>query len=305
MREMRSTDRERQLFELANRQLGLLRYDDLTAAGLSTSPISRRAATHRLTRVHHLVYAFGHTALREEGRWLAAAWTCGENAVLSHFSAARFHGWDVRDPEDRIHISTVGKGRSREELAVHRVARLDRADVLRAPQLRVTHMPRTLVDLADVMPWADYRRLADGLPVLKVAAIRAAQTRAVGGRRVGAPLVRRLIEADDVHTESEFERRYLRFAGRHGLPRPDALSVDVAGHKADCVYRAQRLVLELDGRGYHSRRAQMRADRIRDGDYQVAGYLILRLVWDDLHPDEADRTVTRIRRMLDAAVRRP
>jgi hypothetical protein len=302
MREMRSKDRETRLFELANRQLGLLRQGDLTAAGLSTSEISRRAANHRLTRVHHLVYAFGHTALREEARWLAAAWTGGEEDVLSHFTAARFHGWDVADPEDRIHLSTVRKTRSRDDLAVHRVGRLDRVDVLRARRLRVTHIPRTLVDLADVMDWADYRALADALPSLKVPAIRAAQARA--GRRVGGPLVRRLIEADDAHTKSEFERRFLRFAAAHGLPRPDALNADVEGHKADCVYRAQQLVVELDGRTFHARRAQMRADRVRDADYQVGGYLVLRLVWDDLHRDEAARTVARIRRMLDAGASR-
>jgi hypothetical protein len=152
--------------------------------------------------------------------------------------------------------------------------------------------------------WDAFRALADGLPRLEVRAIARAQARCP--KRAGAPLVSRLIEADDAHTKSEFERRFLRFTKAHGLPRPDLLNRWVAGHKADCVYRfpagrsPRGLVVELDGRAYHQRRAQMRADRHRDTDYQLAGHLILRLVWDDLHPSEASRTSRRLRRLLGA-----
>src|SRR5690606_21474739 len=106
-------------------------------------------------------------------------------------------------------------------------------DVFRKGHLAVTTMPRTLVDLADVLAWPDYRAVADGLRVLRLDKVREAQRRAPNRR--GAPLVTRLVEADDAHTRSEFERRYLRFCRAHGLPRPDALNVGVAGHTADCV----------------------------------------------------------------------
>jgi hypothetical protein len=289
-------DREQWLFARANEHLGLLRYDDLRAAGLKPTAIARRLAARRLTRVHDRVYAFGHTALRDEGRWLAALWTVGEDAVLSHFTAAAFHGWGVRDPDGLTHVSTLGAAQSRDDITVHRTRHLDRIDVMAAHPLRVTHIPRTLVDLADVMDWPEYRALADGLPYLAVDRIRAAQRRAP--KRPGAPLVTRLIAADDAHTKSEFERRFLRFATARGIPRPDHLNHEVAGHKADCVYEAQQVVIELDGRGYHARRAQMRADRARDTDYQLVGYRIMRLVWDDLHADAAATTARRVRAML-------
>ncbi|WP_354701055.1 hypothetical protein DSM112329_01362 [Paraconexibacter sp. AEG42_29] len=296
----RSKDREERLFALANRQFGLLRHDQLIAAGLDRNAIAARVARRRLTRVQAGVYAFGHTALQDEGRWLAAVWTCAPEGVLSHFTAAAFHGWRTPgDPEGRLHISTTASSRSREDIAVHRTRHLEAVDVFTSGLFRVTHQPRTLVDLADVMPWDDYRALADSLPSLRVDKIRAAQARTP--RRSGAPLVTRLIDADDAHTKSEFERRFLRFLTAHRLPRPDDLNVSVAGHKADCVYRTdRRLVIELDGRAHHRRRAQMRADRRRDSDYQLAGYRILRLVWDDLHAHEAARTASRVRRMLAA-----
>jgi very-short-patch-repair endonuclease len=302
MRAQGLTDTDKRLLGVANGQFGLLRHADLVAHGLSRSVIARRLAAGRLTRVHDLVYAFGHTVLRDEGRWLAALWACGPDAVLSHATGAAYHRWTTEDPTAPVHVTTTGTIRSREGIVVHRVRRLQRVDVFRPHPFAVTTMPRTLVDLGDVLAWDEYRALADGLASLRVDKIRQAQARAP--KRRGSPLVRRLIDADDAHTKSAFERRFLRFLHTHHLPRPDALNARVAGHRADCVFREQRLVVELDGRAFHRRRAQMRADRRRDTDYQLAGHRILRLVWDDLHPGEAARTAERVRRMLDAG-RRP
>jgi hypothetical protein len=297
---LRHKPNEKRLLDTANHQKGLLRHEHLLALGLSQRAIQARRETCRLNRVHDGVYALGHTALREDARWLAALWACADDDALSHYTAGAFHAWRIADPAGRIHLSTIAETTSRDDLCVHRVARLDDEDVFHAHPYRVTTIPRTLVDLADVMAWADYRALADSLPALNVDAIRDAQRRAPG--RVGRGRVARLVDADDAHTKSEFERRFLRFVKRHGLPLPDALNATIAGHKADCIYRAKReLVVELDGRAFHRRRAQLRADRRRDTDYQLAGCLIMRLVWDDLHPTEAARTASRLAQMLAIA----
>ncbi len=295
---LRRKEIEERLLERANAQFGLLRHADLLALGFTRNEIRTRRTACRLNRVHAGVYAFGHTVLRDEGRWLAALWACGPHVVLSHSSAAAFHGWGLPDAAPTVHLSTLRTVRSRDDLVVHRVARLDRIDFHDDGRFPVTTVPRTLVDLADVLPWPAYRALADGLPKLHIDAIRAAQQRAP--KRVGRGSVLRLIEADDAHTKSEFERRFLRFVRAHGVRDPDHLNHDVAGCTADAVYAGARLVVELDGRAYHERRAQMRADRRRDTEYQLAGYRILRLVWDDLHPGEAAATATRLRRFVAA-----
>lgn len=196
-----------------------------------------------------------------------------------------------------MHVSTRSSIKSRDGLAVHRVRYLDRKDLFRPHPLQVTTVPRTVIDIADVLPWHDFRSAVDNLPRLRLDKIKEAQQRAPG--RVGAGHVTRLIDANDAHTKSEFERRYLRFASRHSIPRPDDLNVRVAGHKADCVYFDARVVIELDGRAYHRRASQMRADRQRDRHYQVAGYAVMPLVWDDLHPDSSAATAAEIRQMLD------
>jgi very-short-patch-repair endonuclease len=284
------------LLKTANSQFGVVTAADLARAGVAPSTITRWVREGRLTRLHRGIYALGHVALQREGHWLAAVWACGPGAVLSHSSAAAFHAMCPETTDAAVHVSTTRRAESRVGIEVHRVRYLAPVDVFRPHPLRVTHVPRTLIDLADVLPWEEYRKAADSLPRLQPEKVREAQDRAPGRR--GAPLVRRLIEADDAHTKSEFERRFLRFLKSHSLPRPNSLNDWAAGHKADCIY--DRLIVELDGRTHHKRRAQMRKDRQRDTDYQLAGYRILRLLWGDLHPDEAKRTAKRVRQMLAA-----
>lgn len=280
----------------ANAHFGLLEHDHLTAEGVLRGAIATRVAHGRLTRVHERVYAWGHTALREEGRWLAALWTAGPDAVLSHTSAAAYYGWRQAEPGEDVHITTTRGLHDREGIRFHQCKPVERVDLFRPKPFVITHGSRTIVDCADVLTWAEYRSLVDALPNLNLRKLREAQKRTPGRR--GANSVNRLIEADDAHTKSEFERRFLRFSRQHQLIRPSHLNAYRAGHKADCVYEEQKLVIELDGRAYHRRRNQMRKDRQRDSDYQLAGYRILRLVWDDLHPDEAHATATKIRKML-------
>lgn len=72
------------------------------------------------------------------------------------------------------------------------------------------------------------------------------------------------------------------------------------GHEADRVYGDARLIVELDGRAYHERRAQMRADRNRDMDHQLAGFSSCGWSGTTCIPAEAAATARKVRRMLVA-----
>ena len=67
---------------LAERQHGLVARWQLLAFGLSARMIDGLVQRGSLRRIHAGVYAVGHAALRDEGRWLAAVLACGEGAVL-------------------------------------------------------------------------------------------------------------------------------------------------------------------------------------------------------------------------------
>jgi len=56
--------------------------------------------------------------------------------------------------------------------------------------------------------------------------------------------------------------------------------------------RAARLVIELDSRAHHhQRRREMAEDRRRDRRYRMAGWIPIRVMWEEPEPD--DPTVAR------------
>lgn len=283
------------MVEMAERREGLLRHRQLLELGLDKSAIGRRLDSGILHRKHREVYTLGHRLLRPRGEWIAAVWAV-PGCVLSHHSAAAFHGW--RTPCAVQHVTTIRAATSREGLVIHRVATLWSVDVERHADLAVTTPARTIVDLASVLTWPELRAIADRVRTLDVPEIRAAWERASHWR--GAANIRRLCERLSAHTKSEFERRYLRFCKRHGVPLPDAVNERVGGVLADCHYEARRVVIELDGRAFHSRQDQMRADRRRDRKLLRAQVATVRLVWEDLDDDTAAETAADLRFILVA-----
>src|SRR3954469_18229914 len=81
------------------------------ALGLSDDEIDYRIAVGRLRLIHRGVYAVGHHRIQPEGVWLAAVHAGGENAVLSHRSAARL--WDLLPHEGWIEVTTSTMRRKR------------------------------------------------------------------------------------------------------------------------------------------------------------------------------------------------
>ncbi len=52
--------------------------------------------------------------------------------------------------------------------------------------------------------------------------------------------------------------------------------------RADMLHRAAKVVVELDGARYHSEPTALAADRARDVDLAAAGYVTVRLGWNDV-----------------------
>ena len=108
------------------------------------------------------------------------------------------------------------------------------------------------------------------------------------GRR-GAASLRKLVADGQIGatvTRSKLERRFLAFLEGTGLPWPEVNAwLQVAGEwiEVDCLWRAERLVLELDSRAVHATHAGFERDRARDRRLQVAGWRSVRLTWRQLH----------------------
>lgn len=148
------------LTKLVEAQHGVVTRAQLAEMSVSAAAIDSRARRGALRRLYRGVYAVGHTALRDEGRWLAAVLACGPGAVLSHHSAARLWGMWLRDEDRRVHLTTTRDIRH-PGLVVHRTLHLTRADVTVERGVPVTTPARTIVDLADVLTYEQLRALAD------------------------------------------------------------------------------------------------------------------------------------------------
>lgn len=274
------------MVERAERQEGLLRWSDLAALGYHGRHVRRLVHREHLHELHRGVYALGHRAISRRAQFLAAVWWCGEEAALSHESAAAFYGWTKENEDDwpPIHVvTTAARVKSKPgAVVVHRTRHLDHRDVIAYRLLRVTDRVRTLIDLADHLSYPELRRVADQLPSLPTRRLVATSQRLPG--RAGAGRTHRLIHSEDAHTRSEMERRYVRYCELHGVPHPDKRNVRVHGVLVDCWYPAANLVVELDSRAHHTRKREMEADRLRDRKLKRAGIDTLRLVWHDLDP---------------------
>jgi very-short-patch-repair endonuclease len=90
-----------------------------------------------------------------------------------------------------------------------------------------------------------------------------------------------------------FEDQFLRFLDDHGLPRPEVNTM-VGGYEGDMLWRAQRLIAELDGR-QHERAFE--DDRERDAHLLAHGLSTIRITWRRLTTEEG-REARRIRHLL-------
>src|SRR5690606_20810881 len=85
-------------------------------------------------------------------------------------------------------------------------------------------------------------------------------------RRKGSRELRRLvalIDPDIAKTRSWMERFLKRHWRRQGLPAYET-NAKIGGIEVDCLWRRQKLIVELDSRTYHSDPTQFERDRRRD-----------------------------------------
>lgn len=271
---------DRRVAALAARQHGVVHFDQLLAAGLSRSAIKHRVGRGWLHRIHRGVYAVGHAALTVDGRCAAALLACGEDAALSHWSAAG--RYVLAEPPVLVHVTVPAERRPiHDGIVVHRSRVLSPADVRVVRGLPTTSPARTIDDLSWTAPRTRLERI--------VAEAQAQRLVTAAELRDGAPRVRALLDDGPGVTRSEAERLLLRLVRRAGLPAP-ATNVRVAGLEVDALWRAQRVVVEVDGYAFHGHRQAFEHDRRRDRVLRGAGLVPVRTTWRQLR-DEPEAVV--------------
>ena len=300
------------VWRLAARQHGVITRRQLEAAGFSSDQIDSRLARGRLHATWRGVYAIGRPQLTPLGWWMAAVLACGPNTLLSHESAAAL--WGIRGTKERrddestpprvIHVSVPGSStRLRTGIRVHRRSRLSRADHDEWERIPVTSPARTLIDVAPQLTEPEVEAAvnqADKLDRIDPESLRAALDKNRGVS--GIATLRKILDRRTFRlTDSELERRFLRLAGRAGLP-PPLTQVRVSGFRVDFYWPDLRLIVETDGLRYHRTATQQSRDRIRDQVHVAAGFTVLRFTHAQVK-FEADRVVKTLRATADRCKR--
>jgi len=286
--EIRSGRLDAAIAALADRQHGVVARRQLLALGADRSAIDRRLLRRSLIPLHRGVFAVGHRQLRIEGRWLAAVLAAGESAALSHRDAAALHGIRKRPESRKVSVTTSGDARSTPALWVKARRTLGEEDMTVVRGIPVTSPARTLVDLAPMLTAAQLAATlgeADRRGLLDAEAISRALRRTKGRHGHGHRRLREALAAHEaagaVLARSELEERFLDLVIGAGLPRP-LLNAPAAGFEVDALWRAERVVVELDGWTDHKEREAAARDRDKTNRLQVAGYVVLRFMHGDL-----------------------
>jgi very-short-patch-repair endonuclease len=277
-------DVERAIAAIAAQQDDVITTAQLRAAGLGRGAVQHRLRSGWMQSVYRGVCVIGCAPPRPAQRMRAALLLAGDGAVLSHRTAAALWRLPVEAGAD-VEITVPGRHiRDRPGLRVHRSHTLANADIRVRDGLPLTSPTRTLFDIAATAPAdeveaafteAIVRRLTSSREIHALAA-RCPEAR--GAARVLAMLA---VEEEHGYSRAKSERILRTLLKQARVPMPD-FNVIVCGHRVDCRWAKQRLILELDGYGFHGNRASFESDRRRDQDLVAAGWRVIRITWRQL-----------------------
>lgn len=302
-------ERDRGIARLAEGQHGVVARRQLIELGLSDARIKGRIAQGRLHVVHRGVYAVGHRLLDLRGRWMAAVLFGGPGAILSHWSAAEL--WGIVSRRGRAIDITRKRGwRASPGIVVHRDS-VSADEIEAVAGIPCTCVPRTSLDLAGSSSRDEMERTINQIEVRRLT-----HTLSIYDllerypRRQGAPMLRALLddraEARGI-TRSRLEERFAALLARSDLSRPQlnaGLVVRERFFEVDCLWREQRVIVELDGMRTHGTDLAFEKDRERDRLLIADGWRVTRITWRQLR-DDAPAVFRDLRTLLRTPPPRP
>jgi Protein of unknown function (DUF559) len=280
----------------------------MLASGVSDDQIWRWLAAGRLHALHEGVYAVGHRALPAGGHFLAAVLAGGEDAVLSHRSAAAHLGLLSWSPKDVDVMIVRGGEHARDGIVFHRPKIYGPEDRWVFDGIPCTTVARTLVDLGAVLKSHQLERAVEQAELLQFLDVKAiADVLARIARPRGVRNLRRCLGSERLDaslTQSGLERAFLKLCLNAGLPRPTLQHPVEHGpgrwHRVDFAWPDVLLAIEVDGAAVHGTRTAARRDRRLDREIRAAGWRIERFMGDDVI-DTPEAVAAAVRTLLSAS----
>jgi very-short-patch-repair endonuclease len=295
---------ERRFLALMESQYGAGSRAQALECGMTTAMIDRRIAAGRYELLFPGVYRAAGSTRVDRQRALAATLWLGEDALVSHETAAMLLQLE-RLRTRQLHVSvprTIRRRQRSNSIRLHRSLTLDRRDRTIVDGIPCTSATRTLLDCASrtdeeslEIAFEHARRM--GLTSPRALAQRAADIS--GSGRAGSSAIRRLLSHQLTGAralESTLEVKAERLIRTSTLPVP-ARQHSVGRYRLDFAWVPLRRALECEGFEAHGNRLQWKRDRRRTARLERLGWRLMFVTWEDVtrHPAE---TLDRIALLL-------
>ena len=294
--------------QLLGAQHGLITLEQSRASDLDTAQVRALVRSGRWVLVAPAVYSVAD----HRETWVRALWLAhlhaGPDSVISHEAAGRLRKFEEVPAQIVSLTGTRNRRHGPAGVRWHRADDLLPEHYTYIDGLPVTTPLRTIFDLASVTHIASLRTLiareitAGHLTVADLGAFLDTV------RRRGKPGIAKLTRVLDELgpgrglTNSELEQLLDDVIRRSGLPVPRP-EYPLPGRGAvegfvDRCWPEVRLIVEADGRRWHTRRGAMERDATRSLEAQAAGFDTTRLLWEHLSSDP-ENTARLLRAVYD------
>ena len=285
-------NKTQQLASLAKLQHGVFSRPQAFDLGFSKSQIRTRIRRGEWKLLHRGIYQLGLAPLSFQGRLVAASLAL-PSSVVSHEAAAWLH----RFPQFQRNVAAVvcvgPHGTSNSKLArIHRYDGVEHEDLWTVDNIQVTSPALTLFHLSGVLDPTFFRDVLDDALASKRVQIGELYALGEYWTRKGRPrrrVMRALLESRGsgyVAPESQLERVFIDLVEAAALPQPKrqaSLPWDPgSSQRVDFLFERAGVLVEVDGRRWHTRTKDFEADRKRDRAAQLHGLLALRFTWDEV-----------------------
>ena len=292
--------KESELRALRAGQHGLVTTAQAMTLQLSRSAISRRVRSGEWVTVLPGVHRDADVQPTLHQRLLAALLWAGDDAVISHRSAPALRRLE-HVAEVEVHLWTPQSARSK-QLTVHR-GKLEPIDIRMVDGIRVTSVPRTLIDVAGLLDDESLQAIVEEALHPGLTTPLAIQRRldALGGKgRAGSSQLRKLLARREnaPALESRLEVRVWGVLRRAGLRpvRQYTVRYDGRTYRLDFAWPALKVGIEADGYATHGGSGFER-DRSRVADLAGYGWRIVPVTWRGITEDPA-RFIRQVRGAL-------
>jgi hypothetical protein len=298
---------DRRISLLASRQGSAFSRQQALAVGATDPMIARRLGSGRWTRAHPGVYVLTGSS----PSWIQDVWcawlAAGPGATVTHESALRLHGVERTAPRPITLTVPHGSHARVAGAIVHQIDDLAPPHITTMNGLPVSRVARAVVEVAATVSEPRLGDIVDDVVWGRRASLLRVSACLRQVARPGKPGVARLARVLDARSDgpvpagSDLERSMLRALVAGGLPAP-ARQTPLPGRGlaeglVDASYSDARVILEADGRRWHTRIRDLAKDHVRDAEAARVGWETLRFVHEQIadEPEEVCATVADVR----------